>query len=54
MDQRLEGSLAVAAYASARGAHVVRAHDVEATVRAVRIIDAIRAAGREESGLETT
>ena len=39
---RLEGRLAVAAYASAQGAHVIRAHDVAATVRAVRMIDAIR------------
>ena len=39
---RAEGSLAVAAFASAQGAHVIRAHDVEATVRVVRMIDAIR------------
>ncbi len=32
---RLEESLAVAAYASSQGAHVIRAHDVAATVRAV-------------------
>jgi len=42
VDERLEGSLAVAAYASAQGAHVVRTHDVAATVRVVRMIDAIR------------
>jgi len=42
LDERLEASLAVAAYASAQGAHVIRAHDVGPTVRAVRIIDAIR------------
>jgi len=41
---RLEGGLAVAAYASAQGAHVIRAHDVDATVRVVRMIDAIRGA----------
>lgn len=41
-DDRLEGSLAVAAFASAQGAHVIRAHDVAETVRAVRMIDAIR------------
>jgi dihydropteroate synthase len=41
VDQRLEGSLAVAAFASARGAHVIRTHDVKQTVRAVRMIDAI-------------
>jgi len=44
VERRLEGSLAVAAYASAFGVHVIRAHDVEATVRAVRMIDAIRGA----------
>jgi len=42
VEERLEGSLAVAAYASARGAHVIRAHDVLATVRVVRMVDAIR------------
>jgi dihydropteroate synthase len=42
VDDRLEGSLAVAAFASAGGAHVIRAHDVAATVRVVRMIDAIR------------
>jgi len=47
VDQRLAGSVAVAAYASAQGAHVIRAHDVEDTVRALRVIDAIRAAGTE-------
>jgi dihydropteroate synthase len=43
VEQRLEGSLAVATFASAQGAHVIRAHDVNATSRAVRMIDAIRA-----------
>jgi dihydropteroate synthase len=42
VQDRLEGSLAVAAYASAQGAHVIRAHDVAATVRAMQMIDAIR------------
>ena len=42
VEQRLEGSLAVAAYASAQGAHILRVHDVAATVRAVRMIDALR------------
>jgi len=42
LEERLEGSLAVAAIASAQGAHVVRVHDVAATVRVVRMIDAIR------------
>ncbi len=42
VDDRLHGSLAVAALASAQGAHIIRAHDVAATVRVVRMIDAIR------------
>jgi dihydropteroate synthase len=42
VEERLEGSLAVAAYASAAGAHLIRAHDVEATISVVRTIDAIR------------
>jgi dihydropteroate synthase len=44
VDQRLEGSLAAAAIAVFQGARIVRAHDVAATVRAVRIADALRAA----------
>jgi dihydropteroate synthase len=40
--ERLEGSLAVAAMAVWQGAHMIRAHDVAATVRVVRTIDAIR------------
>ena len=42
MKQRVEGSLAVAALAVWQGAHVIRAHDVPATVRVVRMIEAIR------------
>lgn len=38
---RLEGSLAAAAYAASAGAHVIRAHDVEAHVKALRMTDAI-------------
>jgi dihydropteroate synthase len=44
VDQRLEGSLAAAAIAVFQGARIVRAHDVAATVRAVRVADALRAA----------
>jgi dihydropteroate synthase len=44
VQDRLEGSLAVAAFAAAEGAHVIRAHDVAATVQVVRMIDAIRRA----------
>ncbi len=42
VNERLEGSLAVAAYAAWHGAHVIRAHDVAATKRTTRMIDAIR------------
>ena len=40
---RLEGSLAGAAAAVLAGAHMIRAHDVAATRRTVRVADAIRA-----------
>ena len=39
--QRLPGSLAAAAFAVLRGAHVIRAHDVLDTVRAMKVADAI-------------
>ena len=39
---RLEGSLAAASAAIINGANIVRVHDVKETVRAVRMIDAIR------------
>lgn len=42
LSERLEGSLAVAAFAAWHGAHVIRAHDVAATKRTTRMIDAIR------------
>jgi dihydropteroate synthase len=41
VDDRLEGSIAAAAYAVMRGANIVRVHDVGATVRALRTIEAI-------------
>lgn len=41
--ERLEGSLSAHVAAALAGADVVRAHDVAATVRAVRVADAIRA-----------
>ena len=46
VDQRLEGGLAASAVAVFLGARVVRTHDVAATVRAVRIADALREARR--------
>lgn len=42
-DARLEGSLAGAAAAVLAGAHMIRAHDVAETCRAVRVAEAIRA-----------
>lgn len=41
VEDRLEASLAIAAYAASSGAHAVRVHDVGATRRAVDIIDAL-------------
>ncbi len=38
---RLEGSIAAAAWCAANGADVVRVHDVAATVRALRVTDAL-------------
>ena len=46
MDQRLEAGLAASAIAVFLGARIVRTHDVAATVRALRIADALRAARR--------
>ena len=48
-DQRLAGSVALAALAVAHGASIVRAHDVAETVDAVRIAAAVRSGrpGRE-------
>ncbi len=37
--ERLSGSIAAATVAVAKGAHVVRAHDVRETVRAMRVVD---------------
>src|SRR5688572_33289124 len=42
-DQRLYGTLASVVAAVLNGAHIVRVHDVKATVEAVRVLDAIRA-----------
>ena len=40
-EERLEGSLVLAALAIARGADIVRVHDVAETVRAARVADAV-------------
>lgn len=44
VDDRLPGSLALAALAVAKGAHIIRVHDVAETVDVVRMIDAVRSA----------
>ncbi len=41
-EERLEGSLAAAVAAVLGGANIIRAHDVQQTVRAVRVADALR------------
>ena len=46
VDERLEGGLAAAAIAVFAGASIVRTHDVSATVRAVVVAAALRAARR--------
>ncbi len=41
MEDRLAGSVAAATLAAARGADVIRAHDVTETVRALRVVDGV-------------
>jgi dihydropteroate synthase len=41
-DQRVEGTTATVALAVWKGARIVRVHDVEATVRTVRIVEAVQ------------
>lgn len=48
-DQALEGSLAAAALGAAYGAHAIRVHDVAASVRAVRVAEAIAGAPEVEA-----
>ncbi len=40
--KRLEGSLAVATIASIKGVDILRVHDVEETVKALKVVDAIK------------
>ncbi len=49
-EERLEGSLAAAVMAAARGADIIRVHDVRETVRAIRIADAALKSGRLPHG----
>jgi dihydropteroate synthase len=48
VDQRLPGSLALATIAVMNGARIIRCHDVAETVDAVRVAQAVMAAGEEE------
>lgn len=48
--ERLEGGLAAAVMAVAGGAHMIRAHDVRESARALRIADAIRYEKAEATG----
>lgn len=41
-EERLEGSLAIAAIAARDGARILRVHDVRATVRVVRMVEAVQ------------
>lgn len=50
VDERLAAGLAAAVLAVARGASIIRTHDVPETVDALRIVDASRSAGRESKG----
>jgi dihydropteroate synthase len=44
-DQRVEGTIGAVVWMVARGAHVVRVHDVREVARAVRIVDTIARTG---------
>ncbi|MCY1248057.1 Dihydropteroate synthase [compost metagenome] len=46
--ERLYGSLALAALAVAKGASIIRVHDVAETVDVVRMIDAVEKSREEE------
>jgi len=48
LDERLAGSVAAAALAAWQGAHIVRAHDVAATVDAVTLASSARAGNERE------
>ena len=50
-EDRLEGSLALVALAARAGASVVRVHDVRASVRVVRMVDAVRGVTRPEAAV---
>ena len=54
VQERLEGTIAAAVVSVARGAHILRVHDVEAVRRAVRVAEAILSQDKSEGGLEET
>jgi dihydropteroate synthase len=41
VEERVEGTVGAVVWMVARGAHIVRVHDVKEVVRAVRVSDAI-------------
>jgi dihydropteroate synthase len=49
VEERLAGSLAVAVLAAERGARIIRAHDVAETRDVLRVTQAVRTAGEEQS-----
>jgi dihydropteroate synthase len=50
--ERMEGTAGAVAYMAARGAHIVRVHDVKEMVRVIRVVDAIRGATVEAARTE--
>jgi dihydropteroate synthase len=52
VQDRLPGSLAAGLAAAARGANILRVHDVEATMQALNVWSAISAAGDRDGDLE--
>ena len=47
-DERLAGSLAVAAFSILRGAHILRVHDVKDSCDAAKLVDKLRAQGTQD------
>ena len=47
-DDRVPASVAAAVLAVERGAHIVRVHDVKATVQGLKVIEAMQAAGSKD------
>ena len=53
-DDRLAASVAAAVLAVDRGAHIVRVHDVKATVQGLKVFEAMQAAGsKDKKNMET-